>query len=67
VGRTNPSLVSLTAPVRVLLTVAGGELRKDGGNETGPGFRAAPTGEPKSRLESRNPVCGFNSKPLCQE
>jgi len=31
-GRTNPALASLTAPVRALLTVAGDELRKDGGN-----------------------------------
>jgi len=47
VGRTHPALVSLTAPVRALLTVAGDELRKDGGNEAGPGLRADPTGSPK--------------------
>src|SRR2546427_911079 len=32
-GRTNPALVSLTAPVRALLTVAGDELRKDRSEE----------------------------------
>jgi hypothetical protein len=49
-GRTNPPLVSLTPPVRALLTVAGDELRKDGGNEAGPGLRADPIGKPKGGL-----------------
>ena len=50
VGRTNPALVSLTAPVRTLLAVAGDELRKDGGNEAGSGLRANPSGKPKGGL-----------------
>src|SRR5690606_22131557 len=49
-GRTLPALASLTAPVRALLTVAGDELRKDGGNEAGPGLRAAPIGRAESGL-----------------
>ena len=49
-GRTNPALVSLTAPVRALLTVAGDELRKDGGNEANRVLRADPTGSPKRAL-----------------
>src|SRR6218665_2499206 len=58
-GRTNPALVSLTAPVRALLAVAGGELRKDGGNRANRGPRADRTEQPQ-RLgsESWNPVCG---------
>jgi len=39
-GRTNLTLVSLTACVRGLLTVAGDELRKDGGNEADRVLRA---------------------------
>jgi len=50
VGRTNPALASLTAPVRALLTVAGDELRKDGGNEANRVLRADPTGSPKRAL-----------------
>jgi hypothetical protein len=46
-GRTNPALVSLTAPVRALLTVAGDELRKDGGNEANRVLRADRTEQPK--------------------
>jgi hypothetical protein len=49
-GRTHPALASLTAPIRALLTVAGDELRKDGGNEAGPGLRADPTGRAESGL-----------------
>src|SRR5690606_22656997 len=63
-GRTNPSLVSLTAPVRALLTVAGDELRKDGGNEAGPGLRADPTGKPQKRAPNLGIRWGFNSKPF---
>jgi hypothetical protein len=37
----------LTAPVRVLLTVAGDELRKDGGNEANRVLRADRTEQPK--------------------
>ena len=44
-SRTNPALTSSTAAVRALLTVAGDELRKDGGNEAGPGLRAGPAGK----------------------
>ncbi|GLE67591.1 hypothetical protein VNPA110517_14240 [Pseudomonas aeruginosa] len=69
-GRTNPALASLTAPVRALLTVAGDELRKDGGNKANRVPRADRTEQPKGwASESRNPVCGVNSKPffLCQE
>ena len=46
-GRTNPTLVSLTAPGRALLTVAGDELRKDGGNEANRVPRADRTEQPK--------------------
>jgi len=46
-GRTNPALSSLTAPVRALLTVAGDELRKDGGNEANRVPRADRTEQPK--------------------
>nr|ALG87855.1 hypothetical protein [uncultured bacterium] len=46
-GRTIPTLISLTAPVRALLTVAGNELRKDGGNETNRVLRANHTEQPK--------------------
>jgi len=49
-GHTHPALVSLTAPIRALLTVAGDELRKDGGNEANRVLRAAPTGSPKRAL-----------------
>ena len=49
-GRTIPALASLMAPVRALLTVAGDELRKDGGNEASPGVRADPTGGAESGL-----------------
>ena len=49
-GRTHPALVSLTAPGRALLTVAGDELRKDGGNEANRVLRADPTGSPKRAL-----------------
>lgn len=65
-GRTNPSLVSLTAPVRALLTVAGDELRKDGGNEAGPGLRADPTGKPQKRAPNLGIRWGFQQQP-CQE
>ncbi|MCU8955321.1 hypothetical protein OE509_33735, partial [Pseudomonas aeruginosa] len=58
-GRTNPALASLTAPVRALLTVAGDELRKDGGNRANRVPRADRTEQPKGwASESRNPVCG---------
>ncbi|KAG0767261.1 hypothetical protein G6F22_017677 [Rhizopus arrhizus] len=46
-GRTNPALFSLTAPVRALLTVAGDELRKDGGNRANRVPRADRTEQPK--------------------
>lgn len=49
-SRTIPALASLMAPVRALLTVAGDELRKDGGNEASPGVRADPTGGAESGL-----------------
>jgi len=49
-GRTNPALDSLTAPGRALLTVAGDELRKDGGNEANRVLRADPTGSPERAL-----------------
>ena len=49
-GRTHLALVSLTAPGRALLTVAGDELRKDGGNEANRVLRADPTGNPKRAL-----------------
>jgi hypothetical protein len=63
-GRTNPALFSLTAPVRALLTVAGDELRKDGGNEANRVLRADRTEQPKGwASESRNPVA-VNSKPF---
>ncbi|GHC37316.1 hypothetical protein GCM10010096_03470 [Alcaligenes pakistanensis] len=39
-GRTNLSLFSLTAHVRGLLTIAGDELRKDGGKEANRVLRA---------------------------
>lgn len=55
-GRTLPALASLTAPVRALLTVAGDELRKDGGNEAAQVFVLPPPEEPKAGSESRNPV-----------
>jgi len=56
-GRTHPALASLTAPVRALLTVAGDELRKDGGSRANRVPRADRTEQPQ-RLgsESRNPV-----------
>jgi len=46
--------------LRALLTVAGDELRKDGGNKTNPGASCQPH-KTAERLgsESRNPVCGF--------
>ncbi|MDR0779721.1 MAG: hypothetical protein LBF16_03375 [Pseudomonadales bacterium] len=68
-GRTNPALASLTAHRRALLTVAGDELRKDGGNKTDRVLRADRTEQPKGwASESRNPVCGFPSTTnLCQE
>ncbi|MCO2551448.1 hypothetical protein FA329_31075 [Pseudomonas aeruginosa] len=49
----------MTAPVRALLTVAGDELRKDGGNRANRVPRADRTEQPQ-RLgsESWNPVCG---------
>ena len=46
-GRTIPTLISLTAPVRALLTVAGDELRKDGGNEANRVLRAKHTEQPE--------------------
>ena len=46
---------------------AGDELRKDGGNRANRVPRADRTKQPKGWAESRNPVCGVNSKPLCQE
>jgi len=49
-GRTNPALASLTAPVRALLTVAGDELRKDGGNRANRVPRADRTEQPKGGL-----------------
>src|SRR3546814_19221602 len=62
---TNPSRASLTASVRALLTVAGDELRKDGGNRANRVPRADRTEQPKGwASESRNPVCGVNSKPF---
>jgi hypothetical protein len=42
--------------------VAGDELRKDGGDGTGPGLYADPTGRPEEGSESRNPVGVFNSQ-----
>src|SRR2546427_9573961 len=51
-GRTNPALVSLTAPVRALLTVAGDELRKDGGNRANRVPRADRTEQPKGDRKS---------------
>jgi len=42
-----PALVSLTAPVRALLTVAGDELRKDGGNRANRVPLADRTKQPK--------------------
>ena len=45
-----PPASPLTAPVHGLPSVAGDELRKDGGNEAGPGLRADPTGKPKGGL-----------------
>jgi len=49
-GRTYLALVSLTSLIRALLTVAGDELRKDGGNEASRVLRADPTGSPKRAL-----------------
>lgn len=55
-NRRLPSLITSSATVarpctvKARRAVAGDELKKDGGNETGPGFRANPTGKPKSRL-----------------
>ncbi|WP_143002892.1 hypothetical protein [Nitrosospira sp. Nsp1] len=46
-GRTNLTLSSLTAHVRGFLTVAGDELRKDGGNEANRVLRADRTEQPK--------------------
>ncbi|WP_241177674.1 hypothetical protein, partial [Serratia marcescens] len=46
-GRTNPALASLTAHVRALLTVAGDELRKDGGNRANRVPLADRTKQPK--------------------
>ena len=64
-GRTYLPLFSLTAHIRGLLTVEGDELRKDGGNRANRVPRANRTEQPQ-RLgsESRNPVCGLNSKPF---
>jgi hypothetical protein len=51
----------LTAPVCALLTVAGDELRKDGGNEAGPGLCANPTGTKSKRAPNLGIRWGFNS------
>ena len=62
-GRTNPALASLTAPVRALLTVAGDELRKDGGNEANRVLRADRTEQPKGWASNLGIRCAvfFNS------
>ncbi len=62
-GRTNPALVSLTAPVRALLTVAGDELRKDGGNRANRVPRADRTEQPKGWAPNLGIRCAvfFNS------
>jgi hypothetical protein len=51
----------LTAPVCALLTVAGDELRKDGGNEAGPGLCANPIGAKSKRAPNLGIRWGFNS------
>src|SRR5699024_9321198 len=68
-GRTYLSLISLTAHVRGLLTVAGDELRKDGGNEANRVLRADRTSTAQTLgLPNLGIRCAVNSKPfLCQE
>ena len=61
-GRTIPALVSLTAPVRALLTVAGDELRKDGGNETNRVLRANHTEQPKGWGPNLGIQCTVNTR-----
>ncbi|VVE16194.1 hypothetical protein PSO31014_02879 [Pandoraea soli] len=67
-SRPPPDSITLLAAVargRGLLTVAGDELKKDGGNWANRALRANRT-EQSQRLgsEPRNPVCGLNSKPF---
>ncbi|GAA7758613.1 hypothetical protein HpMS107_14360 [Helicobacter pylori] len=62
-GRTNPALVSLTAPVRALLTVAGDELRKDGGNEANRVRRADRTEQPKGWAPNLEIRCAVKANP----
>ncbi|KAG0920525.1 hypothetical protein G6F32_015555 [Rhizopus arrhizus] len=60
-GRTNPALVSLTAPVRALLTVAGDELRKAGGNRANRVPRADRTEQPKGWAPNLGIRCALSS------
>ena len=62
-GRTHPALVSLAAPGRALLTVAGDELRKDGGNEANRVPRADRTEQPQGWAPNLGIRCAvfFNS------
>jgi hypothetical protein len=54
----------LTAPVRALLTVAGDELRKDGGNRANRVPRADRTEQPKGWAPNLGIRCAVNSKPF---
>ena len=67
-GQFTVSPDTLTAPVRVLLTVAGDELKKDGGNEANRVLRADRTEQPKGWAPNLGIRCAvfFNSQ-LCQE
>ena len=60
-GRTNPALASLTTPVRALLTVAGDELRKDGGNRANRVPRADRTEQPKGWAPNLGIRCALSS------
>jgi hypothetical protein len=51
----------LTAPVRALLTVAGDELRKDGGNEANRVLRADRTEQPKGWASNLGIRCAVSS------
>jgi len=59
-GRTYLLLFSLTVHVRGLLTVAGDELRKDGGNEANRVPRADCTEQPKGRAPNLEIRCAVN-------